>query len=245
VRNVRLIADRVSPRIFYGLDFVRARMIVSIDAGATFGELDTTGLPSGLTAERPTWRETPWPLIAAPDKVGHLWLVSRQGLYRSVDGGRSFGRAPSAIDVEVLSFGKAAPGRDYPALFAIGRRGNLRAIWRSDDEGVSWVRINDERHEYGRRFRCIAGDPRIFGRASSMGSRGNESSDPQSGNRVGCHMRAFERGVSARSRNHRCDMVGALSAKAHRIQIALAFTRRSPELQRTLPSAPRRRAHSR
>jgi hypothetical protein len=164
VRNVRLIADRVSPRLFYGLDFDRARMIVSIDAGATFGELDTTGLPSGLAAERPTWREAPWPLIAAPDKVGHLWLVSRQGLYRSSDGGRSFGRVASAIEIEVLSFGKAPPGRDYPALFAIGRRGNLRAIWRSDDEGVSWARINDERHEYGRRFRCVAGDPRIFGR---------------------------------------------------------------------------------
>ena len=64
-----------------------------------------------------------------------------------------------------LSLGKAPPGRRYPALYALGvKGGNAYAIWRSDDEGASWIRINDSRHEYGRRFRCIAGDPRVFGR---------------------------------------------------------------------------------
>jgi xyloglucan-specific exo-beta-1,4-glucanase len=63
-----------------------------------------------------------------------------------------------------LAFGKTPPGRDYPALFAIGKRDDLRAIWRSDDVGATWVRVNDAQHEYGRRFRCIAGDPRVFGR---------------------------------------------------------------------------------
>ena len=61
-------------------------------------------------------------------------------------------------------FGKLSLGHDYPALFAIGERDDLRAIWRSDDVGVTWVRVNHPRHEYGRRFRCIAGDPRVFGR---------------------------------------------------------------------------------
>ena len=27
-----------------------------------------------------------------------------------------------------------------------------------------WVRVNDPEHEYGRRFRCIAGDPWVLGR---------------------------------------------------------------------------------
>ncbi|HWM68552.1 MAG TPA: hypothetical protein VNO35_18310 [Steroidobacteraceae bacterium] len=64
----------------------------------------------------------------------------------------------------VLGLGKAPPGRTYPALFAIGVHDDVRAIWRSDDVGVTWVRVNDARHEYGRLFRCIAGDPRVFGR---------------------------------------------------------------------------------
>jgi xyloglucan-specific exo-beta-1,4-glucanase len=29
---------------------------------------------------------------------------------------------------------------------------------------VTWLRLNDDQHEYGRRYRVIAGDPRIFGR---------------------------------------------------------------------------------
>jgi hypothetical protein len=49
-------------------------------------------------------------------------------------------------------------------LFAIGERGDLRAIWSSDDVGVTWMRVNDSQHEYGRRFRRVAGDPRVFGR---------------------------------------------------------------------------------
>jgi photosystem II stability/assembly factor-like uncharacterized protein len=40
----------------------------------------------------------------------------------------------------------------------------LKAIWRSDDDGATWIRVNDDQHQYGLRFRCIAGDPRVFGR---------------------------------------------------------------------------------
>jgi xyloglucan-specific exo-beta-1,4-glucanase len=64
----------------------------------------------------------------------------------------------------MLSLGKEPLGKDYPALFAVGTRDQARAIYRSDDDGKIWLRVNDEQHEYGRRFRCIAADPRIFGR---------------------------------------------------------------------------------
>ena len=60
----------------------------------------------------------------------------------------------------MLSFGKAPPASDYPALFAIGTTETLKAIWRSDDAGKSWLRVNDDQHQWGTRFRCIAGDPR-------------------------------------------------------------------------------------
>ena len=66
--------------------------------------------------------------------------------------------------MEVLSFGKPPRGSDYPALFAVGTNDRHKAIWRSDDAGRSWLRVNDEAHQYGTRFRCLAGDPRVFGR---------------------------------------------------------------------------------
>jgi photosystem II stability/assembly factor-like uncharacterized protein len=68
------------------------------------------------------------------------------------------------LRISRLSFGKEARSQDYPALYAIGSRDTLVALWRSEDGGNTWVRINDSKHEYGRRFRCIAGDPRIHGR---------------------------------------------------------------------------------
>jgi hypothetical protein len=63
-----------------------------------------------------------------------------------------------------LAFGKTAPGADYPALFAAGSYHGQPGVFRSDDLAATWVRINDDEHQWGNRFRCIAGDPRIYGR---------------------------------------------------------------------------------
>ena len=63
-----------------------------------------------------------------------------------------------------FSFGKAAPGKDYPAIFTLNRGGiPAGGIFRSDDEGATWVRVNDAQHQWGR-CDCLSGDPRIYGR---------------------------------------------------------------------------------
>lgn len=160
----RPVPDRVDPKRLYAIDFDKSIIYTSDNGGTSFSPLMTVGLPSDITADRPTWRENAWPLMATPMKKGDLWYLSRGKLYHSVNGGRSFSEVRSGLNVDALAFGKAPPGKSYPALFAIGSMGNLRAIWRSDDRGATWLRVNDARHEYGRAFRCIAGDPRVFGR---------------------------------------------------------------------------------
>ncbi|MGH8265550.1 MAG: WD40/YVTN/BNR-like repeat-containing protein, partial [Steroidobacteraceae bacterium] len=142
----------------------KAVIFGSEDGGATFAALPSKGFPRDILPKRPKKAETPWPLLATPGKAEDLWFVFDGKLFRSTDGGRSFATINTELKVQFLAFGKAPPGHDYPALFAIGTRDDLRAIWRSDDEGVTWTRVNDAAHEYGRRFRCIAGDPRVFGR---------------------------------------------------------------------------------
>ncbi|MHB8813872.1 MAG: WD40/YVTN/BNR-like repeat-containing protein [Steroidobacteraceae bacterium] len=159
------IADKVAPETFYALDFRSSALYVSTDGGRTFRPRVSRGLPSSLEDDLPGSPEQQWPLIATPQKRGDLWVVAREGLFHSTNAGRAFVRVDGGIFVVALGFGKAPPGRDYPALYALGVRGDTYAIWRSDDEGASWIRINDSSHEYGRRFRCIAGDPRVFGRA--------------------------------------------------------------------------------
>lgn len=157
------VADRVDAQRFYALDFEHSRMLGSEDGGASFAALASRGLPADLRSGQPR-DHTPWPLLATPGNAGDLWLVGREGLYHSTDGGRRFALRHSDLSVTALAFGKPKSDRDYPTLFAIGARGQLIAIWRSDDTGASWSRVNDAEHEYGRRFRVIAGDPRVFGR---------------------------------------------------------------------------------
>jgi xyloglucan-specific exo-beta-1,4-glucanase len=158
------IADKVAPETFYALDFSRSRLYLSTDGGRTFRARASRGLPASLEDDVPTSPERQWPLIATPGRRGDLWVVAGEGLFHSTDGGRSFVRVDGGISVVALGFGKAPPGRAYPALYALGMQGDTLAIWRSDDEGASWLRLNGPRHQYGQRFRCIAGDPRVFGR---------------------------------------------------------------------------------
>lgn len=161
---LRPVADRKDAMLFYALDFRTGAWYVSVDGAESFAVVPSRGLPGTVAEDRPTWREVAFPLNGTPDHEGDLWFVSRSGLYNSRDGGQRFGRIDGGLSVEMMDFGKPPAGSTYPALFAIGRRGDVRGVFRSDDRGRSWIRINDEQHEYGRRFRAIAGDPRVFGR---------------------------------------------------------------------------------
>ena len=59
--------------------------------------------------------------------------------------------------------GAPAPGTDYPALYLVGVVNGVRGFFRSDDRARSWVRINDDRHQYGLVLH-ITGDPKKYGR---------------------------------------------------------------------------------
>ncbi|GIF05572.1 cellulose binding domain-containing protein [Actinoplanes siamensis] len=40
----------------------------------------------------------------------------------------------------------------------------MNGVYRSDDTGATWLRINDDKHRYGNAGDALAGDPRIWGR---------------------------------------------------------------------------------
>jgi xyloglucan-specific exo-beta-1,4-glucanase len=171
-KRATIIADRVAGNRFYAVDYAGRKIFVSIDGGFRFAPIKTTGLPKSIAADAPfhrndkdpPTREIQLPFMATPGKRGDLWLVSRHGLYHSQNGGKTFAGVASDLKVSMLAFGKAPAGEVYPALFAVGNKGDLTAIWRSDDAGKTWLRVNDDEHRYFGAFRCIAGDPRIFGR---------------------------------------------------------------------------------
>ena len=77
-----------------------------------------------------------------------------------------------------LGFGKAAAGRNFPALYLAGKIEQPRGLFRSDDAGCTWVRINDDEHQFGS-INHVTGDPRIYGRVYfATGGRGIIYGDP-------------------------------------------------------------------
>ena len=55
----------------------------------------------------------------------------------------------------------------------------LTAVYRSDDEAGTWIRINDDRHQWGWTGQAVTGDPRIHGRVYlATNGRGIQYGDP-------------------------------------------------------------------
>ena len=101
-----------------------------------------------------------------PGVKGHVWLpAEKEGLWRTTDGGKTFTQIDSTIVqwADVIGFGKAAPGSDYPAIYITGKVSGKTGVFMSKDQGASWIRINDDRHQYGSINYAITGDMRKYG----------------------------------------------------------------------------------
>ncbi|WP_162181606.1 sialidase family protein, partial [Glycomyces tenuis] len=145
-------SDRVDPATFYG--WAQGEVYVSTDGGASFTRT-ATGLPTDNGD-----------IKAVPGHEGELWICgggSASGIWRSVDRGATFNRLDAAQDAFGIGFGKAAPGSDTPTVFTIATIDGTWGVFRSDDAGATWIRVNDDDHQYGSPS-VIAGDPRVFGR---------------------------------------------------------------------------------
>lgn len=150
--QARVEADRVDASTFYA--FAAGRFYASTDGGRSFTA--TTGIDFPTTG---TVR-----FGAVPGHAGHVWLATEDGLYRSTDAGASFTQVPGFEDGGAVGFGKAAPGASYPAIYTTSRYDGVRGFFRSTDGGSTWVRINDDEHQYAWTGAAITGDPDVFGR---------------------------------------------------------------------------------
>ncbi len=163
--STRVIADRVNAQKFYALDLFGGKLFVSNDGAATFAE-QALVLPGGLPkpgGNRGDNRGGQDRIYATPGKEGELWLAAFDGLYRSVDTGKTFSKLGGVEEIHAFGFGKAAPDKMYPALYLIGVVDGVRGIFRSDNIAESWVRINDDQHQWGLLLH-ITGDPKEYGR---------------------------------------------------------------------------------
>ena len=173
VINLRPAADRVNPNKFYVYDTADGVFFVSSDGGKKFEK--TVSNLEGL----PDYARASGSIKTVPGFEGHIWLSTGKAIARSMDSGKTFENVNSVDASHAVGFGAPGPGRKYPAVYLIGKVGGKDGFYRSDDIGNSWVRLNDDKHQYGFTGH-ITGDPKKFGRVYvGTGGRGILYGDPR------------------------------------------------------------------
>ncbi len=149
--RTRVTADRANPDKFYAFD--DNTLYLSTDKGEHFIPVNT-----GIRAER-----YPVRVSAVFGHEGEIWITGGDLLYHSSNSGFEVRPVENVEKAYAVGFGKAAPGSDYPAVYLIGLVNGTYGVFRSTDRAVSWVRINDDQHQYGS-MDYIAGDEQVYGR---------------------------------------------------------------------------------
>jgi photosystem II stability/assembly factor-like uncharacterized protein len=155
-RDVALeaVADRAADGVFYAHDRVGQSILISIDAGASF-QANIKGLPKIESYQHAR-------LFAVPGRLRDLWLAAPDGLYHTPDANTRMAPVPGVDEAWRVAFGKAAAGQTYPAVYLYGSVRRKQGLWRSDDMGLTWVRIDDDKHRFGS-IDALAADPLEYG----------------------------------------------------------------------------------
>lgn len=162
------VADQVNPNYFYIYNPTNGQMLRSSNKGVSFS---VAGTPGGTTAFHP-WEAT---LIrTVPDHEGHLWVpLKNNGLKYSINHGATYTTVSNVTYCKSVGIGKTMSGAGYPTIFIWGTVSGVTGLFRSTDQGDTWLRLNDDEHEFaGASF--LIGDMNVAGRVyvGTGGGRG-------------------------------------------------------------------------
>lgn len=181
-----LAADRQNPNKVYAYDSGGARwsntngkFYYSTDGGKTF-TMSTDPTLNGLSFQQ--WGLT-W-LAVNPNAEGDVWLADGDNVYHSTDSGVSWTKlttmssvpaiynryeGPTFHGAQRIALGKPMPGSSYSAaVYLVGTVDGVAGIFRSDNAGSTWVRINDDANQWGG-IGSLAADNNVAGRVYLAG----------------------------------------------------------------------------
>jgi hypothetical protein len=158
----RPVPDAVNASKFYAYNSTGGAFYLSTNGGSSFAQVST---PGGGGNGR---------VRAVPGVEGDVWLaLYNGGLTRTTNSGTTFAKVAGVTACTQVGFGKAASGKTHPTVFIWGTVGGVVGMFRSEDIGVTWTRINDSTHQFGGpgNAQLIDGDMNVFGRVfmSSVG----------------------------------------------------------------------------
>nr|WP_276598368.1 sialidase family protein [Roseateles koreensis] len=142
------VADRTLDGVFYVHDRANGQILQSVDGGKAFKPC-ITGLPSVASYQSAQ-------LICAPGTLRDLWLALPDVLLHFPGLDKAAKAIKSVAEPWLIAVGKGpAPGSGagLHSLYVWGKVRTAGAtsegLFRTDDEGRNFLRINDDRHRYG------------------------------------------------------------------------------------------------
>ena len=167
-------ADKVTSSKFYAFynnGAGSAFYSTTASGGQTFTQVNTTSLPSASNCNTSVCSVP----VLNWAQAGDVWLaLGNNGLFHSTDAGVTWTQITNVTSANSVAVGAAASGSETQSVFLYGTASpqGVSAIYRSDNNGTSWLRINDDLHQYGGPT-LIQADPRIYGRVYlGMNGRG-------------------------------------------------------------------------
>jgi hypothetical protein len=179
-------ADRKNPNKVYAYDCGAANWMnspgqfyYSTDGGKTFTKSTD---PTIAGARHHQWGSS-W-VAVNPNAEGDVWVADGDNLYHSTDSGVSWTKlttmastpagynpwgSPNQYGAVRVALGKPVAGSTYSAaVYMVGTVNGVTALFRSDDAGATWIRLNDDAHQWGG-VGPIAADNNIAGRVYLAG----------------------------------------------------------------------------
>jgi hypothetical protein len=172
---MKVCADPDDPRLFYAWDTSSGIVHRSEDRGMNFHPVF-----KGFVVSPKPWGPVEGNLQCLRGIAGGLILDCRETLHVSRDGGSAWKELPGA---KVLQYGLGcpSPGHDCPAIYIQGFVKGEYGIYRSDDLGQSWIRLNDSAQRFPS-LRSITGDGSVPYRVYiATGGRGAFWGEPRGG----------------------------------------------------------------
>ncbi|KAF7986250.1 hypothetical protein HWV62_38723 [Athelia sp. TMB] len=149
--DAAIASDKKNDSIFYGAS--GSSFYLSTNGGVTFAAKGSLGASTA-----------PFKVVVNPNITGDVWVSTDAGLFHSVNSGTTFTAVSGVTEAWAFALGAPKTTGGYPAIFAAANIGGV-GYFRSDDEGVTWVQINDAAHGFGSAAaNCLTADPRIYGR---------------------------------------------------------------------------------
>ena len=143
-------ADKVNANQFYVYDHNTGEFYYSTDYGHNFTKSESL-LPKTTQKENTT-------VVAHPRRAGEVYIGAvDSGLYKSVNGLVTVEKLVGVDEIEGFSFGAPTGEGDICQMYLLGKINGQRALYRSDDDGATWVKMNDERNAFAKAI-CIEGD---------------------------------------------------------------------------------------